>query len=196
MKKTLIAILVRLSYYPSLFFNRMMCAVGIWRRWDKIDEHVYVGALPARTDIAALKAVGIDGLINMCGEFPGHAVEMEVHGMAQLHLPTLDYHSPSEQDMIRGIEFIRERVAGRRGVYIHCKAGRGRSVTLAMCYLMVRYGLTPEQAHRRIRDVRPQIDRRIVRRKAVLAIQRGVAEGRLRWVSNGPATEREASVPS
>ncbi len=196
MKKTLIGILVRLSYHPSLFFNRAMCAARIWRRWDKIDDHVYVGGLPDRTDIAVLRALGIGGVINMCGEFPGHAVELETHGVAQLHLPTLDYHSPTEQDMIRGIEFIHEHVAAGQGVYIHCKAGRGRSVTLAVCYLMAAHGLTPEEAHRRIRNVRPQIDRRVVRRKAVHAIRQALSEGKLSWAPRNPAVEQETGVAS
>jgi atypical dual specificity phosphatase len=136
----------------------------------------------------------VGGVINMCGEFPGHTVELETHGVEQLHLPTLDYHSPNEQDMLRGIEFIHRHITAGRGVYVHCKAGRGRSVTLAMCYLMAAHGLTPEQAHRRIRDVRPQIDRRVVRRSAVRAIERSLAEGTLKWTPPDPALSPSTAV--
>ena len=36
----------------------------------------------------------------------------------------------------KGVEFIEEMNLSENSVYVHCKAGRGRSTTLVACYLM------------------------------------------------------------
>lgn len=45
-------------------------------------------------------------------------------------------------------------------VYVHCKAGRGRSTTIVLCYLCMYHGLTPHEAHLFIKKLRPQISAR------------------------------------
>ena len=42
--------------------------------------------------------------------------------------------------------------------YVHCKAGRGRSTTLVLCYLIKYCGQVPEQAYMFVREKRPQVD--------------------------------------
>ncbi|KAH9403899.1 Phosphatidylglycerophosphatase and protein-tyrosine phosphatase 1 [Tyrophagus putrescentiae] len=42
-------------------------------------------------------------------------------------------------------------------VYVHCKAGRTRSATLVACYLIKRYGLTPEESVRFMTRRRSQV---------------------------------------
>ena len=179
MKKTLLRILIRLAYYPSLVFNRGMCLIGLWRRWDRIDEHLIIGAKPARSDIAKLKAIGVGAIVNMCREFDGHEDEMAAAQVTQLYLPTLDFHSPTEEDMIRGVEFMQQQAEAGNSIYVHCKAGRGRSVTLGVCYLIAAPRIGGHDAYDRIREVRPQIDRGIVQRECVHAVERAVADGKL-----------------
>ena len=41
--------------------------------------------------------------------------------------------------------------------YVHCKAGRGRSTTLVLCYLIKQAGMTPEEAFAYVRSRRPQV---------------------------------------
>ena len=42
-------------------------------------------------------------------------------------------------------------------VYVHCKAGRGRSTTLVICYLVARMHMAPEDAYAFVRGRRPQV---------------------------------------
>ncbi len=42
-------------------------------------------------------------------------------------------------------------------VYVHCKAGRGRSTTLVICYLVSRMHMAPEDAYAFVRAKRPQV---------------------------------------
>ncbi len=41
--------------------------------------------------------------------------------------------------------------------YVHCKAGRGRSTTVVLCYLVKYKGMTPGEALAMVRGKRPQI---------------------------------------
>ncbi len=54
----------------------------------------------------------------------------------------------------------------RRGelVYVHCKAGRGRSTTLVLCYLVKEFGMTPAAALEMVRAKRHQVRLAPVRR--------------------------------
>ena len=58
-------------------------------------------------------------------------------GVAQLQLATIDYNNAPSQEMLwKGVEFIEKMNGSESSVYVHCKAGRGRSTTLVACYLM------------------------------------------------------------
>ena len=47
---------------------------------------------------------------------------------------------------------------------MHCKAGRGRSTTLVMCYLIKRRRMAPSAALALVRGTRPQVHLAQVRR--------------------------------
>ena len=58
-------------------------------------------------------------------------------GVDQLRLRTVDFNNvPSQEKLKAGVEFIEETKQSGKSVYVHCKAGRGRSATLVACYLM------------------------------------------------------------
>src|SRR5262245_23160471 len=168
---------IRAGYYPSLWFSRLMTAAGIWRWWDEVDEHVIIGAVPSRADLARLRELGVGAVVNMCEEFAGHQDTLSRHGLDQLCLPTLDYHPPSESDIRRGIRFMLDHAAAGRKIYVHCKAGRGRSATLVLCYLMAAHGWTATQAYGRLKSARPHVTRGLSQRAVVSAIERSVRSG-------------------
>jgi len=168
----LLRILVSSMYYPSLLFSDVMCALGIWNRWDWVDSGVLLGRVPTRGDIERLRLLGIDSVVNMCAESAGHTTAMAACGMEQMRLPTLDYTCPSDEDLQRGVEFLRAQVLAGKTVYVHCKVGRGRSATLVLCYLMAQRGLSAAEAYEILRATRRQVNRRLARRPAVLALER------------------------
>jgi len=160
---------IRATYYPSLAFNWMMCALGVWNAWDTVDETVLLGRIPSRRDVERLHGLGVRTIINMCEEFAGHESVMRRLGIKQLRLPTLDYREPSADDLLRGVRFIEQhRDDGR--VYVHCKAGRGRGATLALAYLMCTYNLSATEAYKRLKAARRQVNRGLDRRPAIRQI--------------------------
>lgn len=164
---TLNKIVTRVFYYPSLGYSVILCALGRWRKWDRIDDYVVLGGRPSRRDIRKLAAQGVTAVVNMCEEFKGHTREMAAAGISQLYLPTLDFHCPAADDLIRGVEFLLKQRAESRQTYLHCKVGRGRSATLALCYLMAAHNLDGQAAMRRLKSKRPQVVRDLDRRPAV-----------------------------
>ncbi len=165
----LVRLLIRASFYPTLFLNRAMCAVGVWRRWDWVDEHVAVGALPSARFLRQLADAGISALVNLCVEYSGNERRLTGLGITQLHLPTLDYHRPCTDDIARGVDFIKEQVEAGKKTYIHCKAGRGRSVTVAVGYLMATRNIAAEEAFLHLKSIRPNIDSDIPHAPEVVA---------------------------
>lgn len=88
----------------------------------------------------------------MCLEYSGPIKEYENYGIKQLHLPTLDIHEPTLNDMKKAIDFIEDITSCSTPtstsidsneikkinpiILIHCKGGRGRAVTTCLCYFI------------------------------------------------------------
>ncbi len=165
----LVRALIRASFYPTLFLNRAMCAAGVWRRWDWIDEHVAVGALPSARFLRHLADSGISALVNLCVEYGGNERRLATLGITQLHLPTLDYHRPCADDIAQAVDFIKEQIEAGKKTYIHCKAGRGRSVTIAVGYIMATRQISAKEAFLHVKSIRPHIDSDIPHAPEVVA---------------------------
>lgn len=57
--------------------------------------------------------------------------------MEQLRLSTVDLTGvPSMENLQKGVEFALQHQQQGTSVYIHCKAGRSRSATVAAAYLI------------------------------------------------------------
>ncbi|KAI9209731.1 protein-tyrosine phosphatase-like protein, partial [Polychytrium aggregatum] len=137
------------------------------RQWyNRIDENVVLGALPLdRTMIETLqRRENVAAVINVCRKHewvvPDHDPESLYSelGIAYLSLPTVDFQVPTVEAVTSGIQVTRcIKSNPSSGVYIHCKAGKGRSATLGLCYLIWRYGLAPREAQARLLASRPQV---------------------------------------
>lgn len=56
------------------------------------------------------------------------------------------------------VEFIKEQCVAGKMVYVHCKAGKGRSASVVMCYLCQKHGVSPKEAFKMLKEKRKQID--------------------------------------
>lgn len=66
--------------------------------------------------------------------------EWKGKGVEFLQLSTADiWHAPTQDNLDKGVEFIRSYEGTGKTVYVHCKAGRTRSATLVGCYLMQKH---------------------------------------------------------
>lgn len=160
--------IARLLFWPTLMWNM---ALGRWLHvrhwWDRIDDHVILGALPFASDVSKLAAEGVRGVVNTCEEYGGPTAAYTAANIRQLHIPTTDFHPPRLEDLERAVEFMRQCAARGESVYVHCKAGRARSATVVACWLIATHGLSPAEAQAFMLARRPHIHRHIDQRPVV-----------------------------
>ncbi len=159
----------RVLFYPTLVWNVVLHRLLPGRRWwDRIDEHVLMGALPFAADAGRLHAQGVRGIVNTCEEYAGPEARYESLGMIQLRIPTVDFMPPCLEDIEKAVAFMQETVARGNQIYVHCKAGRGRSATVVLCWLMATSGMRREEAQTHLLKCRPHVNPRLFRRKVVI----------------------------
>ncbi|XP_056269359.1 phosphatidylglycerophosphatase and protein-tyrosine phosphatase 1 [Pseudoliparis swirei] len=156
--------LARLLFYPTLAYNVLLEKLTERRWFDRVDETVILGALPFRASTTQLvETENVRGVITMNEDYEtrylcNSAEEWRAAGAEQLRLSTVDYTGvPSLENLRRGVDFaLRHRERGG-SVYVHCKAGRSRSATMAAAYLIRVHCWTPEEACRQLASIRPHI---------------------------------------
>lgn len=158
----------RITYYPTLAFNVLL---GRWLKirhwWDAVDPHCILGAVPLGDDPERLRELGVTGVVNMCEEYSGPQVAYEKLGIEQLWLPTTDFQHPSEEMVQLGAEFIERHKDEGGKVYVHCKAGRARSATVVLWWLVRFGGMKPEQAQQKLLEARPHVHPWVYRRPVI-----------------------------
>jgi len=154
-------------FYPTLLWNRLHWRVGRWRQWDRIDDCVVLSGLPTAADVPAMLEEGVRGVINTCRETEGPVDAYREAGIEQLWLPTIDFTPPTVEDIERAVKFIQKHADKNESVLVHCKAGRGRSATMAICWLIARTGLSPSAALAQIQSHRPHVLQQLDRRHVV-----------------------------
>jgi len=120
-----------------------------WTWWNKIDEHLILGALPLRNkghlnELVDKEHVG--AVISIVDDFeltqpgissePVHKADWSERRIAQLHLPMPDLQPVSFDHINEAVDFIHRHKEQGITTYVHCKAGRGRSATLVICYML------------------------------------------------------------
>ena len=155
-------------FYPTLGWNYLLARVLHVRNWwDRIDPHVIVGAYPFAGDVAGLHEEGVRGVVNTCEEYAGPQAEYGQFGIEQLRIPTTDFTHPKLEDVQQAVEFVQSHAAKEQSVYIHCKAGRARSATVALCWLMKYRGMSMEDGQKKLLECRSHVNSRLTQRPVV-----------------------------
>ncbi len=161
-------LVARTLFLPTLGWNCLLGRVLRVRHWwDQIDDFVWMGAMPWARDVPALQRLGVGAVVNTCEEYAGPVAAYGDAGIEQLRIPTIDFTSPALEDVVRAVTFMQQQIRLGRRVYVHCKAGRARSGTVVLCWLIAARGLTPEQAQDQILQRRPHAYRFLARRTVV-----------------------------
>ena len=161
-------IYARLVFYPTLLWNLFNARVLKRRNWwDAVDETTIIGALPFASHVEEFKSMGVTGVVNTCEEYPGPVAEYEAAGIEQLRLPTIDFTHPSLESVQEAVDFVQRHADAGGRVYIHCKAGRARSATVVVCWLIHDRDLSPEDAQAFLKDRRNHVNPNVFRRPVV-----------------------------
>ena len=96
--------------------------------------------------------LGITAAISLQAEKEDHIGGLEYF----LWLPVIDQQAPSVGQLQLGVETLVFFVTNQIKVYVHCRWGHGRSVSLVIAYL-ISTGMTFEEAHSLVKAKRPEI---------------------------------------
>uniref|UniRef100_A0A0K0DVJ6 Phosphatidylglycerophosphatase and protein-tyrosine phosphatase 1 n=1 Tax=Strongyloides stercoralis TaxID=6248 RepID=A0A0K0DVJ6_STRER len=156
-----------IAFYPSLAFNiaKNYIQPQKWAWFNRIDDGLIVGALPFKSMVDDLKKENVGGVV-CCTEPFEMAItynSMDSEDWAKenikfYHIPMTDFFgSTSRANVLGAISFMEEINNEGKSVYVHCKAGRTRSATIAMCYLLKKYNYMPNIALEFLKKKRPQV---------------------------------------
>nr|KJB54317.1 hypothetical protein B456_009G028800 [Gossypium raimondii] len=142
-KRVLVGAGARILFYPTLLYNVFRNKIqSEFRWWDEVDQFLLLGAVPFPKDVRRLKQLGVGGVITLNEPFETLVSTSlyRAHGIDHLVIPTRDYlFAPSISDISKAVAFIHKNACCCRTTYVHCKAGRGRSTTVVLCYLVFFY---------------------------------------------------------
>ncbi|XP_022758372.1 putative dual specificity protein phosphatase DSP8 isoform X2 [Durio zibethinus] len=160
-KRALIGAGARALFYPTLLYNVVRNKIQPdFRWWDRVDEFILLGAVPFPTDVPKLKEIGVRGVITLNEPYETLVPTSlyQNHGINHLVIPTRDYcFAPSLTSICQAIDFIHRNASRGQTTYVHCKAGRGRSTTIVLCYLVHYKQMTPVAAYDYVRSIRPRV---------------------------------------
>lgn len=125
---------------------------------SEVSDSLFIGTTPADEDYHLLRELGVGLVINMRLERP--PIRDTHHTpMPALWLPTVD--SPlfpiPMRALRRGVRTALETIARGEKVFVHCAAGRHRSVAMAAA-IMIAQGYSPGQAMAQIKARREAAD--------------------------------------
>jgi atypical dual specificity phosphatase len=142
------------KYRSKLFYEITLLGVivanALGQPWyHTIDkDKVVFGAIPLRNKhhIELLQKENIGAILSLLNDFefrhetlfsvPVKKSEWKKRKIEQLHLKVSDLGPPSQSQIRKGVKFIEDKIAEGKKVYVHCKAGQGRSATFVVCYLL------------------------------------------------------------
>lgn len=110
----------------------------------------YPGSLDALQNLHHLR---IQILINLT-EWKHDETALHDAGMVETHIPVPDFTAPTSEQIDACVDVVNTSLSEGRAVAIHCLGGRGRSGTMAACYL-VSAGLSAPEAIDTVREVLP-----------------------------------------
>jgi protein-tyrosine phosphatase len=149
-----VAQLLRLSRDPTASFPEPPLPNSYWVIPGSLLAGEYPGAhieAQARERIARLCAAGIDSFVDLTEEFeaPDYRGSLPEH-CAYFRCPIVDCAVPADPAQMQDLlQYVRRELAAGRRIYIHCRAGIGRT-GLAVGCLLVDQGLGGAAALKRL----------------------------------------------
>jgi protein-tyrosine phosphatase len=130
--------------------DRWVCAYQL--TW--ITEQLAAGHAPfCHEDLETIKALGIDAIVNLCGEYCDlHEIE-QGSGFSVFYLPIADACAPDMGRMEEALVWVEQKIAQGHKTLVHCRFGVGRTGTFISAFLM-RSGMDLKTAEKVLKRTR------------------------------------------
>ncbi|MBN2479360.1 MAG: dual specificity protein phosphatase family protein [Parachlamydiales bacterium] len=146
-KKRPLKLLYELSItdtYVRYFINEKK-----WPWYNKINSHLYLGAIPLKNldhENIFLKKENIKAVLSLVEPFeekkktifsiPVKRYEWIENNINYLNIKVKDAYPLTLDEIDKAADFINENISKDKKVYVHCKAGRSRSASAIIGYLI------------------------------------------------------------
>ena len=118
--------------------------------FGQMDERFYRGARPKQKDFAALKALGINTVIDLTDNTPEERGYVEAQGMRYVNIAIEDKRDPSEAQITEFLNLVNDPETGK--FYVHCAGGRHRTGVMGAIYRFNNYHWTYDQVYQEMLD--------------------------------------------
>lgn len=153
--RPLAAIVSKVLFYPTLPITASK-RIGNWI--TNIDDTLVLGGAPfgfLGYPKTLREVYGVEGVINMCREWRGPTKEYQRLGIEELYLPTTDHFEPSEEDLVTALSFLKRYQSQGKRVYVHCRAGHGRSGAVAYAWMLFKdFPADPQTTNQKLCQLR------------------------------------------
>jgi protein-tyrosine phosphatase len=107
-------------------------------------------------ELKAIREQGIDGIVNLCGEYCDlHQIQKDF-GFEVYYLPVEDNRAPSSlQEVEKALQWLDEAIYLGKKILVHCHLGIGRTGTFVTSYLL-RRGFTMKLARQKLKKSRAE----------------------------------------
>lgn len=166
-----------------------------------VTDRLALGHAPMSYDeLKSIREQGVDGIVNLCGEYCDlHQIE-EDYGFEVYYLPVQDNEAPSLQETEKALQWLDESVYLGKKILIHCTLGIGRTGTFLTSYLL-RRGFSPKLARKKLAKTRAESTsfnqwwflRKFGRKEGKLTVREPSLEGS-KLVNLGPYFEEYEAV--
>ena len=130
----------RLTLWPTVAMYTIVDTMGTRRYYDEVYENIFVGGAPYESiAMTFIEKHGVNTVINCCEEYSGPITLYDKHNVSYFNLNCLDFCDVPLDKIEATMNHISSLVDPHPVIYIHCKAGRGRAVTIATAWLAQKY---------------------------------------------------------
>ena len=143
-------------YYPYVMLQNLYSNIKYSNIFSSkfeanmIIENLYLGNIDSSYDYAELKNIGITHVVSVLqGYIPPYPDDFNY-----LVVNALDDENTNLKDVFdEAIEFIDEGIENGK-VLVHCYAGRSRSATIVIAYIVKKFGMSVEKALKFVKGCR------------------------------------------
>jgi len=168
-------LIYKISLYYKLFEHYYNPLNSPW--WNEIIDGIILGAIPLKNynhDDVLVNTENVKYILTILDQFeletityisqPVKPEDWTEINVEQKIINSSDFEPLSIEDIQKGVSFLEKCVSeikkdnNNRKIYVHCKAGHGRSAIIVIAYLIKNHGMTLTEAHEFTKDKRNTIN--------------------------------------